>query len=281
MLNLNYLETLGSFDPASQDRAPLRPPFRHSAVRQVLERLGYTIAAFDSGFYRTQLDDADVYLSAGSEGFGGVNGFEAMLIRTTAGLLFTDAATLLPRFLTSDVTALENARLRAGIRYEFAKLPKIPVEVNSPKFVFVHVMAPHDPYVFGANGDDANYPKPLSEAQEIAGYRNQVAFLNSQMIPVLRAILAQSATPPIIIVMGDHGPGWASQSGRMANLYAVHLPGEVEQRLYPTITPVNTFRVIFDAYFGGQLGFLDDASYFSRYDSPYDLRLIPNSGCEE
>jgi len=39
--------------------------------------------------------------------------------------------------------------------------------------------------------------------------------------------------------------------------------------MYPSITPVNTFRLIFNAYFGTDLKLLPDISYFSNWDNPY------------
>jgi hypothetical protein len=62
---------------------------------------------------------------------------------------------------------------------------------------------------------------------------------------------------------------------------AYHLPGGGDQQLYETITPVNTFRVIFNYYFAGDFDLLEDASYFSTYDDPYNFTFIANdsSGC--
>ncbi len=81
----------------------------------------------------------------------------------------------------------------------------------------------------------------------------------------------------MIILQGDTGPGWVSNAQRMAMLNALYLPGGHEDRLYPVISSVNTFRVIFDQYFGVQLDLLEDLSYFSRYDAPYDFELIPQA----
>jgi hypothetical protein len=47
--------------------------------------------------------------------------------------------------------------------------------------------------------------------------------------------------------------------------------------LYPTITPVNTFRLIFNAYFGGNYEMLEDISYFSPVPNLYDFSEMPNN----
>jgi len=58
-------------------------------------------------------------------------------------------------------------------------------------------------------------------------------------------------------------------------LNAYYLPGQ-QDRLYPTISPVNSFRVIFDAYFGGKYDMLEDVSYFSPVPNLYDFSEKPN-----
>jgi hypothetical protein len=76
----------------------------------------------------------------------------------------------------------------------------------------------------------------------------------------------------IIILQGDHGPAgflhWDNPAEpemreRLAILNAYYFPRATYERLYPTISPVNTFRAIFDEFWGGELGLLDDVSYFT------------------
>jgi hypothetical protein len=97
------------------------------------------------------------------------------------------------------------------------------------------------------------------------------------MIAILDQILSDSVTPPIIILQGDHGHDLASPDDRMAILNAYYLPGEGESLLYPTITPVNSFRVVFDRYFGRNFGLLKDRSFFSYYQAPFEYKYVPNS----
>ncbi len=67
----------------------------------------------------------------------------------------------------------------------------------------------------------------------------------------------------------------------MKILNAYFLPGESDGLLYPSISPVNTFRVILNLYFGGQYPLLEDISLFSKYDDPYDFTLIPYEPARE
>ena len=102
-------------------------------------------------------------------------------------------------------------------------------------------------------------------------------YINKQIEDVVRKILANSDNPPVIIIQGDHGPApFDIIENRMYILNAYYLPGQPEG-LYKTITPVNTFRLILNNYFAQDFEMLDDISYFSEYDVPYDYIPIPNT----
>jgi len=102
-------------------------------------------------------------------------------------------------------------------------------------------------------------------------------YISSQMAQIIPRLIANSATPPIIVIQGDHGPTVASSPrSRMSNLNAYYLPG-VDASIYPSITPVNTFRVIFNKYFGQNLELLDDVSLYSDYTDPFNFKVIQNT----
>ena len=63
----------------------------------------------------------------------------------------------------------------------------------------------------------------------------------------------------------------------MKNLNSYYFPDQNYDLLYPTITPVNTFRVILDQYFNQKLSLLEDRSLFSAYDVPYNYIEVPNT----
>jgi hypothetical protein len=145
------------------------------------------------------------------------------------------------------------------------QLPRL-ASIPGPKFVFAHILIPHLPFVFKPDGgiqtDTGFYSKdnfsPIDEEHIVNGYIDQIQFVNARMIPILQTIIDQSDLPPIIILMGDHG---LNKDNRLLNLSAYYLPDNGEQALYPTITPVNSFRLIFDNYFNTDYGLLQDISY--------------------
>jgi hypothetical protein len=279
-LNIDYLDNLVGPASGSQDMSLLWPLIRHSTTRQALEEMGYTIVAFETGYYWLHLEDADVYFSPERSAVNpgeaqlAVNGFEAMLIRESAGLALTDAFSLLPRFLQPDLDAPVREH-RQRVLYVFDKLRGVPLSVESPKFIYAHIVAPHFPIVFGPNGEDVLYPEPLDEATYATAYPDEITYVNQRVLDVVKEIIQVSATPPVIIIQADHGNDHAQPADRTAILNAYYLPGG-ETQLYPTITPVNTFRMIFNQYFGGNYILLDDVSYYSTYQQPYQFEIIQN-----
>jgi hypothetical protein len=155
-------------------------------------------------------------------------------------------------------------------------------DVPSPKFVFVHLVIPHHPFVFGPNGENlssigSGVPKGVPKFEEYKiKYPDQVRYINKRITAVVDLILQSSPNPPIIVIQGDHGPApFDVNERRMKILNAYYFPDDLEG-LYPTITPVNTFRLIFDKYFGQNYPLLEDRSLYSAYDIPYNYEEVPN-----
>jgi hypothetical protein len=134
--------------------------------------------------------------------------------------------------------------------------------------------------VFDANGNPTNpadywneqriYPQDLFEK----GYVDQLQFLNKNILQAIDTIVANSETPPIIIIQGDHGPWLQEGNKHFLILNAIYFPGH-KDKLYPTISPVNTFRLVFDNYFGGKYDILDDVSYYSPVPKLYKFSQVP------
>jgi len=149
--------------------------------------------------------------------------------------------------------------------------------LRGPKFVFVHLISPHFPYVIGRNGEFVD--REISDSDREA-YINQLIYLNQRLEEILRGIIETADSPPIVILQADHGNG-AARGKAVEMLNAYFLPDNEYGDLYPEISPVNTFRLIFNLYFGGDFALLNDASYFSEKGAPFEFIDIPetNPGC--
>ena len=270
-LNFNYIDALSDrFDPGSDDRTGLDQLIHHGAVRESLEQAGYQTVAFATGFLATELTDADYFLGP-QRSQGQLNEFEYLLMETTLARLLQDGN----RF---GMQSAGSELFRERTLFTLEKVDELSY-IQGPKFVFVHVIAPHPPYVFGPTGGPVEPAEVgTTKTQEGASqYRDQVIYINSRVTEIVPQIIANSTTPPIIIIQGDHGPTVASSPrARMSNLSAFFLPG-VESPVYSTITPVNIFRVIFNTYFGQSLELLDDVSLYSDYTDPFNFKVIQNN----
>jgi hypothetical protein len=289
-LNMDYLDHLNVDITSSSALAEL---IDHSAVRQAFESLGYRIVAFESGYSSTEIRDADSYYSPNlrpgrANYLGGINAFEALLLRTSVGFLVYERYNSLPDNIKTALSAAYNEH-RGRILYTFDELEQV-ASTEGPKFVFAHILAPHEPFVFGPDGQPVvrstpftlNHDPETSDPNEYArGYTNQLIYINQRAAQMVEAILANSSTPPIIILQGDHGPLFraTSPNARMTNLIAIYLPpaAKFSSQLYDSITPVNIFRLILDGEFSASLGQIEDISYFaSRVAAPGEFTVIPN-----
>lgn len=269
-LNYDYLQSLPT--PSSNvtpDKLRL-----HSAVRTFFEAQGYKVVAFPTGFGWIEWTDADLYPRLPHQ-FSDLSEFEILFGRTTLLRVPMDLA------IKSLVQAAENGKYRERTLNVLTTLRNIP-GYSGDYFVYAHIVSPHPPYVFDAVGNPVDLDTgDMSAREKRAGYMAQATFIGNEVLKVVDNILHGSSVAPIIVVQGDHGSPTANREQRMKILNAYYLPGtNSADHLYPSISPVNTFRVILNTYFGQSLPVLKDKSYYSSYDERADFELIPNS-CPE
>jgi hypothetical protein len=260
---------------------------KRSRVRYALESLGYRTVAFDSGYEWSRIRDADAYLALGKDSFAiqSLQPFEAMFMKSTALRLFTDYVILTDQRDFNLPTSQFNTHINLE-RFILSTLPDLAND-PAPKFVFAHILIPHWPYVFlpdGAIRSDLTYysDKDLPPSLRDPGYLDAVQFINEQMLTILKRIIDESPTPPVIVIMGDHG---LSDDNRTQIFTAIYLHEREGSPLYPTITPVNYFRVVFNSIFNTDLSLLPDISYrnVAPKGSPADYRPFPETSpkCSE
>jgi hypothetical protein len=151
---------------------------------------------------------------------------------------------------------------RSGVLDTLQHLKEMP-DIGGPKLVFAHIACPHAPYVFGPNGEyiahanDNNY-------EDKQFYLGQYIFISQEIEKVIDALLDESEIPPIIVLQSDHGQRphhtgiviGANEWKKVLN--AMYLPGMDYSELSDSISPVNTFRLIFDHYFDADYALLQN-----------------------
>ncbi len=272
-MNLEYLDYLSFAGGVSSNRSPLSGLIINSRLRTWLENLGYTVYLSGEYLFAEVNDPAIVFYS---KDLKKLTTFESLLLQSTVFEILVDELHL----TFSNYTYQTH---REKILNGFSEIAKLG-SATGPKFVFVHIIAPHPPFIFDRNGqsiqpkwgytifDVTKFEGGIDEY--IEGYREQLIYTNNRVIIMIDQLLASSPTPPIIIIQGDHGP--AARMGTTINesclqerfsiLNAYHLPGNHYEGLYPSITPVNSFRVIFNQYFKTHLDLLPDKVYYSFGD---------------
>lgn len=280
ILNMQYLDGLGERVPKTQE--DLRDIARLHSVAAVLKDLGYTYIHLESGVVSTDVSPlADRIVSFTPSGTLGRSGRYSDS-QTYAGdsSLFLSA-----RFTRALVqsTALQpllgNQFLLGGSEpyiwwsphraLQMFDFLSTPIKAEGPKFVFAHIVKPHDPATFDKEGnyiDDHQGFDDYHDLSVASAYVGQLIYVNKLVLDMIDGILHASVEPPIIVIAGDHGRG-TSVSHRHSILAAFHLPHGGSDDLYPTISSVNHFRYILDFYFGLDLGLLDDRTF--SYSSEY------------
>jgi hypothetical protein len=265
-LNIGYLPELiaeGADNKITDNEIWLMKP---SLVRKNFEALGYKTVAFDTGFKWTSLEDADLYITRGENGYGVqfISPFEHMLIDSTALSIYNDYLIKANRVKYYGASNI-NANYIGLEEFLLDQLPKIP-QISDPTFTYAHINIAHHPYVFSPTGylvDPGEMPTSVSDEVHFPlGYIHAIDYLNPRMLSIIQKIIDDSDVPPIIILQGDHGfPNVTTGRGTFPILNAYYLPGIQPGKLYRTISPVNTFRLIFDEYYSGQYELLPDQSF--------------------
>jgi hypothetical protein len=276
-LNSMYLN--GLIPPTAHQISQLADWIGHGAVVETFRGLGYQFVTFPTGFCETEHPEADVYLADAPY----LSPFHQFLISRTA------LACLLPgpRMRDGYVATRERTTFLLETVPQVARRPE-------PTFTLAHMLAPYPPFVFGSHGEDVSpheLPHQLTDGDRFRelygdsdryaeGYRNEAMYLTQQVQLTIDRILANSPEPPVIILQSDHGSGMRlntrSLDGtdlheRMSIFNAYYMPDNRTSELYQSISPVNSFRVVFNAYFGASLKLLPDRSYYSTWIDPFEF----------
>lgn len=277
-LNMNYL-----VERPERHLSPevLRQMVDDNAVAACLRKQGYHYVDVWSGLEVSRVTTADLVLNNSPD----LSIFESKMIDLTAfGALAAHRKERYNRHRARLLGGFSNLETAAGLPY--------------PKFVFTHILAPHPPFVFGANGEpiDPKGTLDLSDASDLLKsitkdeyrrrYIAQLQYVNKRALEAVDVILRQSHHRPIIIVQGDHGSrmnlNWESLARTdirepFANLNAYYVPDKVRRDLWDTITPVNSFRVILTDVFGEKYPRLPDRNFYSTESRPADFTEVTQS----
>jgi hypothetical protein len=272
-LSMSYLDDLARRQgDESGDWDPLLASLQGSNVVTAFQKLGYRYEHVGSWYDPTRAD----YAADRNTGYGTVSEFTGVLLETTIW------PTLAIRL---GIDATFGRRHYEHALFQFDEVERIARDPD-PTFTWAHFLLPHPPYVFDAEGAYIT-PNIVDPTTADRAYLEQLRYTNRRIRELVSVLLSgPESSQPIIVIQSDEGPhpqglikdepryDWTRASDadlglklRIVNAY--HLPGRGESP-YPTISPVNTFRLIFSRYFGADLPLLEDRTFvFRDMSHPY------------
>ena len=274
LLNGAYLDPLGAFADTS-DRRPLQHLIDQASVISELKGAGYHFTWVGSSYAATDRHPLADRCACASIG---LNELETAVYRLSPLRLFAmDWLTYEP--------------FRRKIHYELDAMRRID-QTGPPQLVLAHLILPHPPFAFDADGRLPPGPRPLfglpdgtefpgTPAEYHAGYRAQAQFVLDQTVQLVR-FLQKRSRPTVIIVSGDHGPGRhfdrdaAAKSDlreRFNTFLAVHVPGK-KVTLPTGLTLVNLYRQVLRQALDADVDDLSNRTFFTGYSTPYRFEEV-------
>lgn len=187
-------------------------------------------------------------------------------------LLFDKSMVKLAKVLYLELTPKEQIE---SLNRLFAEVAA-PAPNNKPQFKYLHVLLPHYPFIFEADGKIRSAIEYTRKKDNyfVERYLNQLVFTNKLIRNLITDINKNNPRKKIIVLEGDHGlrfpyinrkagyDDYRKGSGPFRNLNAYYFFDRDYTQLYDSISPVNSFRVISSQYLGLPCGLLPDKSIF-------------------
>jgi hypothetical protein len=156
-------------------------------------------------------------------------------------------------YVTNNLDSLESTADRNGI---------------VPKFVYCHIMLPHEPYYYKRDGNFWPDSMLLQSGNPKEKFLEQTIYSNSVIERITNILTQNRSRPYVIILQGDHGfrdfdtKLEKNKIFKILNTY--YFSDRNYDLLYDSISPVNSFRVVLNKYFDQQYKLLADSSVYIK-----------------
>ncbi len=293
-MNANYLTDIVQRFGGSSNQTidPFHQAIRNGAVIQQLKSLGYTYDELGSWYEASNFSPLADKLFQPDEQltiFG-----ETLTVNTFTRNALTSS--IFWRFLqhglsfgNTDVLTYNTINEVSATQYKLSTLHTLATQASGGRFIFAHILVPHDPYYFNAdgslnpNGGNDNVGEQIKQK-----YVNQVEYINSQITSVITDINTASKGNAVVIVQSDEGPypnflndndsdgtavdeelasgsmlDWSNLDLQMkyGNLAAYKVPAATPEAIQNGGDNVNIFRVVLNSYFNDTLQYLPHCYY--------------------
>lgn len=286
MFHMRFVEDIAELRPVIEGRVDpawrARNALAYNPAFEALREAGYELVASLPPFEDASPRTVDRILDDGQ-----INEFEYALLRRTAAFELVGA--LVPDFMSEQQRSRMDAQFRHVAEVAGERSPR-------PRFMFVHVPAPHLPAVFHADGsprhapithdfyDDTASGLGITVAEYGERYTGQVEHIDRRVVELVDQVLERSARPPVIVLMGDHGPRaevtWsdieaADFDAALPILFAALTPGRED--LFPgNVTSVNVLSILMNAYLGTEFPALPPRTFIPGRAVFWTVQEVPN-----
>jgi hypothetical protein len=262
-LNMQYLN-----EPLTQER--MAKKIENNDVMKFLKNQGYTIVFFRSTYlFTNENQNADIEYN--DRYVNPENEFQANLkMNSLFYRLFVRGC----NFFGFRILEAQHADVNTYSINTLSNLSKIP-KLPGKKFVFAHFEIPN--YIDTNNSEEFGNGYQNNPHENDERYTANLNYFNLLFEKTIDEIINTSTIQPIIIIQSDHGAMYRSGIDDPAfiqqwtyldsddyipnNFNAYYLPDGGDSILYPNITPVNSFRLIFNYYFNTSYEKLEDKTY--------------------
>jgi hypothetical protein len=282
---MDYLDLLA--DAPTLDGANWHPIFAmldDHRVARFLQARGYEVVQFGAWWTGTQSSAA-----ADVNRPHGLSEFAMYYLRRTA--------------LRTLVGLAPDVRLATLIDWDNGQCQRVARQLDEikaigagdrPVYVFAHFLLPHDPYAFGPDGRCLSLFESNTRGRS-QGYVDQVAYADRIIEDIVPA-LQDDRPAPVILIQADEGPypdrdygvPWQDAPAeelriKTGILNAFYFPDADYGGLAADITPVNSYRTVFNKYFATDyarlpdrvFAFPDDVTLYEFHDVTDKVRGAP------
>jgi hypothetical protein len=292
-LSAGYLNEIVSHFSKSHPQTiiPFHETVRSAPVAQLLQSLGYKYSLIGSWYETTNLSRvADTtYAQNGVLTVLGqkfvLNNFSKLLM---LGSMFGRFMQMGVQVGSFHILGYDNLGDVDMDHYALGTLKTLAQEPAGGRFIFAHILLPHEPLYFNADGSlSNNIDRDNVGAPVKVKYVNQVKYVNGQIEDALQKIEDTSHGQAIVILQSDEGPRplglnededstteeneiqagdmrkWSDRNietkyGAMA---AYKLPGVDMSAHTEELDSANVFRLVLNNYFGYSVPYLPDCYY--------------------
>lgn len=249
---------------------------------QILRKQGHKIISVPSGTNLTAMPSADLTFASTE------NIIMSYQVETALRLLIERTPLSLLSMIDETGVRTHRQQLRDVFRFW-----EMSTELAEPKATFVHVLAPHPPFVFDENGgpvqpngrtftllDGKRLVEQIGKAKYQSAYVAQLKAINTKVLSAIEAIDAKPHRDTITVIIGDHGPrmnlDWESAKGTDMDevkgvLMAVRMPEKYKAAIgdIDKCSPLTLLHRIATKVYNAPLEPVSDFSYYSSLNEPF------------